>query len=338
VATITDVAKRAGVARSTVSRALNESDYVSQETRERVLAAVKELNYVPNVHAERLRRGMSGAIAFVSMNITNPFWTEVARGVDEVAWEQGYDLVLYNTAGDSERERATITSLGRRHVDGAIFPWIRDGWASLKELEEQGVFVVVLGPAPQEYQFDTFTIDNVRGGRLATEHLLQLGHRRIAFIASDLTRERERGYMLAMEEHGLAPDQTQVVRTEGSPKLETGSVAVRQLLDQGDLPTAVSSYNDMIAFGAWKEFEKHGLDVPGDVSLIGFDDIPVASLIRDGLTTIALPHYEYGRRSAEFLLHRIAEGEGCSGKSFVMQPRLVIRGSTRHVRDSNRIK
>jgi LacI family transcriptional regulator len=329
VATIADVAKRAGVAPSTVSRVLNDSGYVSKETRQRVLVVVEELNYVPNIHAERLRTGTSKTIAFIATDLTNPFWAEVAKGVEDTVWQHGYDLILHNTAGDPERELASIRGFRRRHVDGAIFPWLRNGWAELKSLDEEGIYIVVLGRAPEEYGFDTFTIDNIKGGYLATEHLLQLGHKCIAFISADFTRERERGYRMAMEQYGVTPDETLVFREYAAPEFQRGESVVQRLLDQSELPTAIFAYNDVTAIGAWMELERQGLRVPDDISLIGFDDIPMASLIRSGLTTIALPHYEYGRTAAEFLLNRIAEGKCSSGRCVTMTPELIIRGSTR---------
>jgi len=329
VATIADVAKRAGVAPSTVSRVLNSSGYFSQETRQRVLAAVEALSYVPNVHAERLRTGASKTIAFVMVDLTNPFWAEVARGAEDAVRQKGYELVLRNTAGDPERELAAIRGFQRRQVDGAIFPWLREGWDELKALEEKGVSIVVLGRAPEGHGFDVFTIDNVRGGYIATEHLLQLGHKRIAFISTDFTRERERGYRMAMEKYGLTPDETLVFREYAAPEVERGKTVVRRLLDQGKLPTAVFAYNDVTAIGTWMELERQGLRVPDDISLVGFDDIPMSSLIRNGLTTVAWPHYEYGRTAAEFLLRRIAEGKRGSGQCVTVQPELVVRGSTR---------
>jgi LacI family transcriptional regulator len=329
VATIADVAKRAGVAPSTVSRVLNNSGYVGKETRRRVLAAVEELNYVPNVHAERLRTGASKTIAFIVIELTNPFWAEVARGVEDAVWQNGYDLILHNTAGDPERELAAIRGFRRRQVDGAIFPWLQDGWDELKALDEKGVSIVVLGRAPEGYGFDMFTIDNVRGGYLATEHLLQLGHKRIAFVSADFTRERERGYRMAMEKYGLTPDETLVFREYAAHEFERGEIVVRRLLERDELPTAIFAYNDVTAIGAWMELERQGLRVPGDISLVGFDDIPMSSLIRNGLTTVAWPHYEYGRTAAEFLLRRIAEGKYGSGQCVTMQPELIIRGSTR---------
>ena len=328
MATIADVAKRAGVAPSTVSRVLNDSGYASQKTRQRVLAAVEELNYVPNVHAKRLRTGTSKVIAFSVIEFTNPFWAEVARGVEAVVWQNGYDLLLHSTAGDPERELASIRMFRRRQVDGAIFPWLQEGWAELKALDEEGISIVVLGSAPEEYGFDVFTIDNVRGGYLATDHLLQLGHRRIAFVSADFTRERECGYRMAMEKYGVAVDETLIFREYAAHEFERGEVVVRRLLDQGELPTAIFAYNDVTAIGTWMELERQGLRVPEDISLVGFDDVPMASLIRDGLTTVAWPHYEYGRAAAEFLLNRIAEGKCISGQCVTMQPELIIRGST----------
>jgi len=236
---------------------------------------------------------------------------------------------LHNTAGDPERELASIEGFRRRQVDGAIFPWLQGGWAELKALDEEGISIVVLGSAPEEYGFDVFTIDNVRGGYLATEHLLQLAHKRIAFISADFTRERECGYRIAMEKYGVTPDETLVFREYATHEFERGETVVRRLLDQGALPTAIFAYNDVTAIGAWMELERQGLRVPDDISLVGFDDIPMASLIRDGLTTLAWPHYEYGCTAAEFLLNRIAEGKGSSGQSVTMQPELIVRGSTR---------
>jgi LacI family transcriptional regulator len=328
MATIQDVAKRAGVAPSTVSRVLNDSGYVSQEARQRVLAAVEELNYVPNVHAERLRTGASKTIAFIVIDLTNPFWADVARGVEDVVWRNGYDLILHNTAGNPERELASIRGFRRRQVDGAIFPWLQRGWDELKALDEEGVSIVILGHAPEEYGFDTFTIDNIKGGYLATEHLLQLGHKRIAFISADFTRERERGYRMALEQHGVTPDETLVFREYAAPEYERGEIVVRRLLDQAELPTAIFAYNDVTAIGTWMELERQGLMIPDDISLVGFDDIPIASLIRNGLTTVSWPHYAYGRTAAEFLFNRITEGKRSSGQCVIMQPELVIRGST----------
>jgi len=329
VATIADVARLAGVAPSTVSRVLNNSGYFSEETRQRILAAVKELNYVPNVHAERLRTGMSKTIAFIITDFTNPFWAEVATGVEDVVWQNGYDLILHNTAGDPERELVSIRGLRRRHVEGAIVPWVQGGWAELKALDEEGVCIVILGHAPEGYGFDVFAIDNVRGGYLATEHLLQLGHQRIAFISADFTREREWGYRMAMEKYGVAIDETLVFREYAASEFERGSIVVRRLLEQNELPTAIFAYNDVTAIGAWMELERHGLKIPDDISLVGFDDIPMSSLIRNGLTTIALPHYEYGGAAAEFLFRRISEKRGSSGQRVIMHPELIVRGSTR---------
>jgi DNA-binding LacI/PurR family transcriptional regulator len=188
--------------------------------------------------------------------------------------------------------------------------------------------IVVLGQAPEEFGFDVFTIDNVRGGYMATEHLLQLGHERIGFISADLTRERERGFRMALADRGLTPDESLVFREHGASEFEGGGSVVQKLLDQEDFPTAVFAYNDATAIGAWMELENQGLDVPAEVSLVGFDDIPMASLIRGGLTTVAVPHYEYGQAAAAFLLDRIAAGKCSGGCRIVMQPELIIRGST----------
>jgi DNA-binding LacI/PurR family transcriptional regulator len=332
VVTISDVAKRAQVAASTVSRVINNSGYVSREARKRVLAAVEELSYVPNIHAERLRTGLSRAIAFIAMDLTNPFWTEVATAVEDAVREYGYDLVLSNTYGDPERELASIHGLRRRHVDGAIVPWVRTGWAELKALDEEGMCVVVLGRAPEEYQFDVFAIDNVRGGYLATKHLLELGHRQIGLICPDLTRERELGYRRALQEYGLTADESLIYREYTSHELQRGSILVQRILAQDLLPTALFAYNDITAISAWMELEKSGFQVPGDISLVGFDDIAVASLIRDGLTTVALPRYEYGRLAGELLLQRISQQVPCSGRYVTLQPELIVRGSTRPCR------
>jgi DNA-binding LacI/PurR family transcriptional regulator len=249
--------------------------------------------------------------------------------VEDIVWQNGYDLILRNTAGDPERELASIRGFRRGQIDGAIVPWLQEGWAELKALDEEGIAIVILGSAPEEYGFDTFTIDNVGGGYLATEHLLQLGHERIAFISADFTRERERGYRLAMEEYGVSPDETLVFREYAAHEFKRGEIVVRRLLDQRKLPTAIFAYNDVTAIGAWMELERQGLKVPDDISLVGFDDVPMASLIRDGLTTVAWPHYEYGRTAAEFLLNRIAERKGSNGRCVTTHPELIIRGSTR---------
>ncbi|MFW6116471.1 MAG: LacI family DNA-binding transcriptional regulator [bacterium] len=329
MSTIADVARRAEVAPSTVSRVLNDSGYFSSETRQRVLEAVKELTYVPNIHAERLRTGASKTIAFLVADLANPFWAEVAKGVEDTLWENGYDLILHSTAGDPEREWACISRLRRGQVDGVIVPWLQQGWAELKALDQGQASVVVLGRAPEKYGFDMFAIDNIKGGYLATEHLLRLHHRRIALISADFTRERERGYRMAMEEHGVTLDDGLIFREYAAPELERGKSAVQRFLDQGEMPTAIFAYNDVTAIGTWMELERQGLRVPDDVSLVGFDDISIASVIRTGLTTVALPNRDYGRTAAKFLLNRIAKQRGSSGQCVTMDPCLVKRGSTR---------
>lgn len=329
MATIADVAKLASVSQATVSRVINNKGYFSKEVAHRVLAAVEELSYTPNIHAERLRTGSTKNIALFVPEFTNPCWMEISRGVEDILWKNQYDLILQRLPGDPERSYATSAWLRRRQVDGALVPRLESGWEELKSLENEGTKIVVLGRTEVDYGFDTFGLDNLRGGYLATEHLLKLGHQQIVFISPRQSHPREKGFLMAMESYEACVDEHSIIRESGPTYIQQGKLAVRRIRQWDDIPTAIFAFNDLTAIGVWMELEKHGMRVPEDISIIGFDDIPMANMIRSGLTTMHWSQYEYGSSAAEHLIYRILEDQESTGRTVVIEPRIVMRNSTR---------
>jgi DNA-binding LacI/PurR family transcriptional regulator len=303
VVTIRDVAAEAGVSITTVSRALNESGRVGPGTRERVLTAAHRLGYEPNDLARSLHGKATGTIAVLVPDITNPFFPELVNGVQEVANAHGRLLLLCQTSENTAIAVQELLHLRRKRVDGVV---LVGGLAGGEDLSS-----ALAGMPVVTVDRDT-TIDGawvVRsnhrlGGRLATEHLIELGHERIAHISGPMglsvAQDRSDGYREALEEAGLAYDESLVV--EGDFLEQSGYDALRTLRRRRREFSAVFCGNDMMAIGALRALDEVGLTVPQDVSVVGFDDIHLASYLRPGLTTVHQPIQTLGRRAAELLI------------------------------------
>ena len=328
--TIKDVARLAGVSITTVSHVINETRYVSDELRGRVLAAMQELNYRPNVLARSLRRGETRTIGLVVPDNSNPFFAEVARIVEDVGFEKGYSVILCNSDGSLEKEAAYISVLIAKQVDGVIFIAAGSKHEHLHELTAQGIPVVVADRDIPQSLADVVLVDNEKGGYEATRYLLSLGHRRIACIAgpSDLTpsADRVRGYRRAQEEAGISIEEGWIV--PGDFRYQGGEAATARLLRLGEPPSAIFACNDVMAIGALRTLQNAGLQVPGDVSIIGFDDIPLASAMSPALTTVAQPTAELSTLAARCLISRIQNDRDDEPRQrSVLETRLVVRDS-----------
>jgi len=330
LATIKDVARLAGVSITTVSHVINETRYVSDELRGRVLAAMQELNYRRNVLARSLRRGETRTIGLVVPDNSNPFFAEVARIVEDVGFEKGYSVILCNSDGSLEKEAAYISVLIAKQVDGVIFIAAGSKHEHLHELTAQGIPVVVADRDIPQSLADVVLVDNEKGGYEATRYLLSLGHRRIACIAgpSDLTpsADRVRGYRRAQKEAGISIEEGWIV--PGDFRYQGGEAAAARLLRLGEPPSAIFACNDVMAIGALRTLQNAGLQVPGDVSIIGFDDIPLASAVSPALTTVAQPTAELSTLAARCLISRIQNDRDDEPRQrSVLETRLVVRDS-----------
>lgn len=329
--TIYDVARVAGVGIATVSRVLNKSPRVSEETREKVLQAMARLNYQPSVVASALTKKKTYTVALFVSDITNPFWGGVARGVEDLGREHGFSVVMCNTDYDPAREAQYIAVLRKKNVDGFIFASADLRNINIFKLKAAGFPIVLLSREVEGVEVDVVRVDDREGGYLATRHLVELGHRRIAIITGPLSSypayQRLRGYTQALEEAGLEWREEYVV--EGGFRGEAGRLA-DQLLALPEAPTAIVAANDLVAAGVYKTLKARGVRVPADVSVVGYDDSDLAELMEPGLTTVAQPLYDMGRKAMEFLLAQVMApvGNRPAARQFVYQPRLVVRGST----------
>jgi DNA-binding LacI/PurR family transcriptional regulator len=314
---------------ATVSRVVSGSPHrVSQETRSRVLAAVERLEYQPNLVARGLKKRITHTIGLIVPDISNPFFPAIARGIEDVANHAGLAVLLCNTDEDLDKERRYLTLLRERMVDGLIFATVGANTEHLRMLRRQHVPAVLIARAPDGMEIDAVLVDNHRGAREATEHLLRLGHQRIAFIggpaAVSPVKERQAGYRDALGGAGIRVDPTLIA--DGPFRADGGAMAVSELLRRGVRFTAVVAGNDLMAIGAMEELRRRGRRLPEDVAIVGFDDITFASLVEPPLTTVAQPTYRMGSLAMERLLELIAGGPR-GHRRLVLQPRLIVRRS-----------
>ena len=327
-----DVAQRAEVSQALVSYVINNNVTVSipEVTRQRILDAMEELGYVPNVTARRLRSSKTYAIAGVIPDITNPFYPAFERGIQDACDAQGYDLLIYNTDGTPERERRCLESLRQGRVDGVVGVFFHLRATDLKAFLDQQIHVVRLEAVPKppgELPIDNICIDNISASRTAVEYLIGKGHRRIAILTSHEgpARFREMGYRDALEANHIARNDD--LTSSGAYSEDGGYEAMRSLLRRAPHPTAVFATNDLMAMGAMMAIREVGLSVPDDIAVMGFDDIPTAKLVYPALTTVAQFQRDLGRRAAEMLFERLSGAAPPTGRSQQMPYELVFRQS-----------
>ncbi len=307
---IKDIARKAGVSHSTVSRALRGSPLVNPRTAERIRRLAARMGYVPNVAARSLVTAHTGIIGLVITTLADPFLAEIVRGVEEVALEAGYRLFLATSNADPERELAAVRALAESRVEGVIVASSRVGELYLPHLEALGAPIVLINNQREAPFIYSVASDSRQGAALAVSYLLRLGHTRIAYIAGPpmarSNRERLAGYRETLAAAGISPDPAWIVEGNGRP--EAGEWGVQRLLAAPVRPTAVFCYNDMTAIGALRAARAAGLRVPEDFSIVGFDDILFAAYTEPPLTTVAQPKYEMGRTAMGVLL-RLLQGE-----------------------------
>jgi len=323
-----DVAARADVSLGTVSNVLNRPERVSPKMRTRVEKAIRELGYVPNASAQQLRAGRAKVIGLVVPDIANPFFTEVARGVEDAALEAGYVVILCNSDGRAEREDRYLGVLESQRVGGILITPARQGLKPLSRLLENGTAVALLDNEEATNDVCSVSVDQVLGGRLAAQHLIDLGHDSLVWVAgpSDIPQvaERETGILAASREAGV-----RVARIVADQMTAAaGDAAVEEALTDGLRPTAMVCANDLLALGAVRAMNRHGLTVPHDVSLVGYDDIEFAASAATPLTSVRQPKYELGFAAAKLVIGECEDPAAHAHQRIQFQPQLVIREST----------
>jgi LacI family transcriptional regulator, repressor for deo operon, udp, cdd, tsx, nupC, and nupG len=324
---IVDVAKRASVSTATVSRVLSKPGAVKEATTQKVLKAIEDLNYQPNILARQLRRLITNTILVVVPDITNPFFSNVLRGIKSVATTNGYQVLLGDTGNDVELENGYLNILQQKKADGMILLTARMEPHIIEEATKS--FPIVLACEYIEgSSIPTVSIDNISGARKATEYLIKLGHKRIGCITGPLNvvlgRDRLKGYYQAMTQKGL--DVEPVLIQEGDFTYESGFNLMMKFLALGEWPTAIFAANDEMAMGAIKALKSKGIKVPDDISIIGFDDIRFASIFEPTLTTIAQPAFAIGVNAMELLIKFINKEE-IKRQQIILEDHLIVRES-----------
>ncbi len=330
--TIKDIALKANVSYATVSRALNNKYGVKEETRARILTIARELGYRPNVVARGLVMKKTHTIGLIIPDIANPFFPEVAGGVEDAIRGSGYGLFLCNSNWIRESELEYVSLLMERRVDGIIIAPISNYDVAAEVLDGRHQLpIVYLSASPAGTDHSSVAIDDTEGGFIATEHLIRKGRNPIGFIGSaERSRtidERLEGFKNALEKYGL-PYSDRNVRF-GGMKQQSGYELTKAMLEEGNRPEALFAENDLMAFGCIQAIRESGLNVPEDIAVVGFDDIPFASFPEVRLTTITQPKARMGRIAAEILLHEIESSpEHRTRRTVTLKPELIIRSTT----------
>jgi LacI family transcriptional regulator len=330
MSTISDVAKRAGVSTMTVSRVLNNSGPISPQTRKRVEKAIAELGYVPNALARSLHFKRTKTIALVLTDITNPFFTTIARGVEDAASKQGFTVMFCNTDESQDEEAEYLKVLLQKQVDGMLLVPACLEPDSVLFLQERQTPVVILDRRIPNVRIDTVRCDSEGGAYALIRHLLELGHTRVAVLSGPRTVstaiDRVTGYRRAMQAAGL--DVSEELAMHGEFNQASGYAMAQQALALDPRPTALFAANNFIAIGAYRALRDAGLHVPEDVSLVAFDDLPAPLVMEPFLTVAAQPAYEMGQKATELLLARLS-GEGPADcQEIVLPTEVIVRRSS----------
>jgi LacI family transcriptional regulator len=332
-----DVAERANVSTTTVSHVINGTRYVSEELTERVKRAMKELDYSPNALASSLRSGRTKIIGLVIPDIANQFFSEISRKIEDNGYDNGYSVILCNTNEDEDKEESYIDVLIGKQVDGIVFISAGQGMKNIEKAILSNIPFVIVDRDVREIDADVVLIDNFMGGQQATNYLISLGHRRIACItgpsAVSPSADRVRGYEKALSDANIPIREDLIVR--GDFHYESGRAAMEKLLALDERPTAVFACNDMMATGAMQAIYNNDLEIPGDISIVGFDNIPFSSSVYPTLTTVAQPFEHLAKLIIDLLIEKMdflsdkrkQEIEAIDYQRYVIGTDLIVRDS-----------
>jgi LacI family transcriptional regulator len=325
---VTDVAKLAGVSVGTVSNVLNRPDRVATATRDRVLTAIDDLGFVRNASARQLRSGEISTIGAVVLDIANPFFTEIARGIEDRLAQDDLTLMLASSDENPDREARYLRLFAEHGVRGVLATPSHGSIDALLALHEKGIPVVLLDHTSPVPELSSVAVDDVSGGELAIEHLLDLGHRRIGFINGPLTLrqcvDRRDGVLRALEARGLEPAEVLVEESVDNLNADAGDAATQRLLAQEDRPTAIFCVNDLTALGSLRALREAAVVVPEEVAVVGYDDVSFASMLSTPLTSVRQPTHLLGWTAADILLRAGID----DAEQVTFTPELVTRSSS----------
>lgn len=328
--TLSEIARIAGVSKMTVSNVINGKKGVAEETRGRIMEVIRDTGYTANRSARNLASGRTRTIGLVVPKLNSNYTLyigEILRGAGDTVDQHHWDLLVCTTSDDAEREFRRIQSLASGIVDGILVLLPRAEQSYLNLLQDTHIPVITLDHGLSETPLPSIDVDNHSGGRIATEHLLSLGHRRIGFIGGTYSRahlERLAGYQEVLHEHGISPNPDLIM--EGDYSQPSGFRAAEKLLDLPHPPTAIFAISDAMAFGALEAAGRRGIRVPDQLSVIGFDDIPMANWVHPQLTTIRQPLYQLGETAINLIIS-MTDGESLPGQRMLLPVELVVRGS-----------
>ncbi len=330
MADIRDVAKLAGVAPITVSRCINNSGYCSEETRARIEAAITKLGFVPNRLASGLRSKRTNTLALVVTDITNPFFTTIARGVEDKASEAGYTVIYCNTDESVSKEKMYLQMLSERRVDGVLLVPAQSGFDSVAFIKKQEIPIVILDRRISDLHTDIVRCDSEGGAYELTRLLISLGHREIGIINGprgvSTSEDRLNGFRKALSEAGI--EKNTKWEYYGEFTQSSGYELTTKIMAKSQKPTALFATNNFITYGALKALQELKIRVPEEVALVGFDDLPANLITFPFLTVAAQPAYEMGKRAIEILLNNLESGGADDYQEVVLPAEIIIRQSS----------
>jgi LacI family transcriptional regulator len=330
---IRDVAAHAGVSVATVSNVLNRPEIVATPTRDRVQSAIKELGFVRNESARQLRAGRSRTIGLVVLDVANPFFTDLARGVEDEASKAGLSVILCNSDDQERKEKRYLELLEEHRVAGVLIAPVFGAGTRLASLQRRGTPVVLVDSRSASRGQCSVAVDDVLGGDLALSHLIAAGHERIAYISGPSSirqvADRYEGALRALHRAGRPASSLQVIDV-GGLNVAAGQKAGAELaaLPAGSRPAAVFCANDLIALGVLQEMTRHRIRVPDDIAIVGYDDIDFAAAAAVPLTSVRQPRQQLGRTAARLLLDEAADDASHQHRQVIFEPELVVRQST----------
>ncbi|MCM3304278.1 LacI family DNA-binding transcriptional regulator [Priestia megaterium] len=328
--TIYDVAKLSGLSKTTVSRVINNHSYVSEEKKNLVLKAMKELNYTPNPSARKLRGQVTTTIGVIVPRIVNPFFSYLVDSIEQVAYKNGYHVLIFQSNEDKEKELAFLNLLKTKQVDGIIMTSIENDWSIIEPFTESGP-ILLCNEYVNNANVPIVRLDQYKGTYIGVKHLLEKGHRKIGYCTGGLfaeegkDKDRNQGYQKALQEAGIELDPKWIFVNQHS--IEDGKQVVKKILSMEDRPTAIFTGSDEIAGGMMIEAKECDLKIPNDLAIIGFDDQPLAQMLDPKLTTIRQPIDQMGVKAMETLIDMLNDSE-VKVETFELPIELVVRSST----------
>jgi len=327
---IKDIAKYANVSPSTVSRALQGHPRISEETKLKIRDIAKQYNYIPNQIARALKTKETKTIGLIISDITNPFYTEITKGVEDACVIKGYSVILCNSDFNLERESSYLKVLTEKGVDGIILTphsvnYLHDYFFDINHIP-----YVLVDIKPSNPNVNCVYADQEEGALIATKFLIEKGHRKITFLNGPVklpsANQAIKGYKRAFNEFGLKINKDSIIETP--QKIERAYLITKQLLRKNDNPTAIFSLSDMMCIGIYQAIYEEQLRIPDDIAVVGYDDLPVTRFMDPPLTTVYQPKYEVGNLAAELLIDQIKAGSSWSPRTIKLSARLVVRKST----------